>query len=153
MTRWHRSRQDLDPEKTVWACGRDLRISWKFAVEVCRAIKGLTLREAMKYMEDVIKLKRLVPIRTYKKKVAHHAGIEGWPVARWPRKVAKAVLDVLKNLENNARVKGMDPERLVIVHAAAMKGTRIVKYIPRAFGRSTPFFQQLVHIEIAAQER
>ncbi|NHW44659.1 MAG: 50S ribosomal protein L22, partial [Candidatus Verstraetearchaeota archaeon] len=52
----------------------------------------------------------------------------------------------------NAENKGLDVERLVIVHAAAHKGPVIRKYIPRAFGRATPFFQQLVHIEVAVKE-
>ncbi len=150
MGRWGFSRPDLkeDPNVAI-AVGRDLRISWKKAVEVCRAIKGMKIEEAKRFLEDVIKLKRPVPMRRYNRKVAHHPGVGP---ARYPVKVAKAVLEILKNLENNAKVKGLDPSNMVIIHASAHKGTKIRKYMPRAFGRSTPFFQQLVHIELAAKQ-
>ncbi|RLE83023.1 MAG: 50S ribosomal protein L22 [Thermoprotei archaeon] len=153
MTRWHFSRQDLDPVRTATAAGRDLRISYKHAVEICRFIKNRKLDEAKKILENVIELKQGIPFRTYKKKVPHHKAVDKWPAVRWPVKAAKAILKVLENAENNAINKGLDVSRLYVVHAAAHKSIKIRKYIPRAFGRATPYFQQLVHVEIAVEER
>ena len=93
---------------------------------MARFIKGMTLKQAKAWLEDVVKLKRPIPIKTFKKKQAHHATPwEGWPVAKWPVKVAKRYLQLLENLENNAKFKGLDVERLVIIHAAAHKGIKI----------------------------
>ncbi|RLE94940.1 MAG: 50S ribosomal protein L22 [Thermoprotei archaeon] len=153
MTRWHFSRQDLDPVRTAIAAGRDLRISYKHAVEICHFIRNRKLEEAKKILVDVIKMKQAIPFRTYKKKVPHHKAVDKWPAVRWPVKAAKAILEVLKNAEANAAYKGLDTSNLYVVHAAAHKSIKIRKYIPRAFGRATPYFQQLVHVEIALEER
>jgi large subunit ribosomal protein L22 len=59
---------------------------------------------------------------------------------------------VVKQLEANAEYKGLDTSRLKIIHAAAQKGMTIKKYIQRAYGRSTPYFRQMVHVELAAVE-
>ncbi|MEM4766096.1 MAG: uL22 family ribosomal protein, partial [Nitrososphaerota archaeon] len=37
--------------------------------------------------------------------------------------------------------------------AAAHKARRISKFMPRAFGRATPYDKQLVHIEVIGEVR
>jgi large subunit ribosomal protein L22 len=128
-------------------------ISFKHAVEICRFIKGRKIEEAKKLLEDVIALKRPVPFKRYKKKVAHKRGLDKWYAGRYPQKACKFILKVLKNLEANAEYKGLDVENMVIVHAQAKKGRVIKKYTPRAFGRATPWFQQLTTVEFVAEER
>jgi len=41
---------------------------------------------------------------------------------------------------------------LKIIHAAAHRGPVLRGYIPRAFGRATPFNEQTTHIEIVVEE-
>ncbi len=143
----------ITEEQIAKAYWPEQRMSWKKSVEVARFIKGMTLRQAQKWLEDVVKLKKPIPMKTFKKKQAHHATPwRGWPAARWPVKVAKRYLQLLENLENNARFRGLDVERLVIVHAAAHKGIKIWNYMPRAFGRATPFVEETVNIEAVAVE-
>lgn len=143
----------ITSDQIAKAYGNELRMSWKKAVEVASFIKYMTIRQAESWLEDVVRLKRPVPIRRFTKKQAHHATPwGGWPVAKWPVKVAKAYLELLANLENNARFKGLDVERVVIVHAAAHKGITIRGYMPRAFGRSTPWNEQTVNIELIGAE-
>ena len=151
MPRWHYS-VALDPARTAIASGRDLRVSYKASVELLREIRGKRLEDAERLLQDVIALKRPVSFRRYHGKVGHRRG-KGFGPGRYPVKVAKEVLKILKNVKNNAEVKGLDTEKLWIVHAAAHKGMKIRKYMPRAFGRATPYFEQLVHIEIAVEER
>lgn len=135
------------------AYGNEFRMSWKKAVEVGRFIKFMTLKQAQSWLQDTVNLKRPIPIRRFTKKQAHHATPwVGWPVAKWPVKVAYNYLRVLQNLENNAKFNGLDVERVVIVHAAAHKGIQIRNYMPRAFGRSTPWFEQTVNIELIGAE-
>lgn len=145
----------LDPETTAKASGRDLRISHKKAVEVCRAIKGMWLVDAEEFLERVIAKKEMVPFRRYFKHIPHHANKLRrwkWHAGGYPVKAAKYILKVLKNVEANAENKGLDISRTRIIHAAAQKGMKIKKFIPRAFGRSSPYFQQLTHVEIVVEE-
>lgn len=152
MPRWGYSIIEVDPDRMAKASGRDLRISFKAAREVCAFIKGMKLSEAKKYLEEVIKMRKPIPFRRFTGKQAHHRGIEGWPIVRYPVKAAREILKVLNSVEANAEYKGLDVGKLRIIHIAAQKGPKIRKYIPRAFGRATPYFEQLTHIEVVVLE-
>lgn len=143
----------ITPDQIAKAYAPEQKMSWKKSVEVARFIKGMTLKQAKSWLEDVVKLKKPIPVKTFTKKQAHHATPwRGWAVAKWPVKVAKRYLQLLENLENNAKFKGLDVDRLVIIHAAAHKGIKIPNIMPRAFGRATRFDEQTVNLEIVAVE-
>ena len=157
MPTWHYSSNiaDKHPEKTAKAMIRDAPISPKEAAEVARELRGKNLQEAMKYLERVIQLKEPVPLRRYNGKVAHKRGLgkkAGIPIGRYPVKVAKYYLKLLKNVQNNAETKGLDTEKLKIVHIASHKGMTIKRWMPRAFGRATPEFERRTHLEVIVQE-
>jgi large subunit ribosomal protein L22 len=153
MARVNYAYQPEDETKAAKAMGYEMDISFKHAVEICRAIKGRKVQDAIRYLEDVVAMKRVVPFRKYKKKVAHKSGLEKWYAGRYPQKAAKHVLKILKNLEANAEYKGLEVERLIIVHAQAKKGRVLKRYMPRAFGRATPRFKQLTTVEFIAEVR
>ncbi len=138
-------------ETAVKAMGYEMPISFKHAVEICAAIRGKKVVDAMKYLEEVIKLKRPVPFKKYKKKVAHKRGLDKWYAGRYPQKAARYILNVLKNLVANAEYKGLNKDELVLVHAQAKKGRKIKRYMPRAFGRATPKFKTLTTVEFVAE--
>lgn len=142
-----------DETKAAKAMGYEMPISFKHAVEICAAIRGKKVEDAIKYLEDVVAMKRAVPFKKYKKKVAHKSGLEKWYAGRYPQKAAKYILKVLKNLEANAEYKGLEKDKLVIVHAQAKKGRVLKRYMPRAFGRATPRFQVLTTVEFVAEVR
>ena len=75
-----------------------------------------------------------------------------WDGGRYPVKAAQNVLNILLNAENNAEFKGLDLDRVRVIHAATSLGRKIKKYIPRAFGRSSPYFKTLTHVEIVLEE-
>jgi len=52
----------------------------------------------------------------------------------------------------NAEYKGLDVERLRIIHASAYPGMKIKRYIERAYGRSSPRFETLCHVELVLEE-
>ncbi|NJE61639.1 50S ribosomal protein L22 [Thermococcus sp. 21S7] len=149
--RFSYSFQNFDPDRMARASGRDLRISPKHSVELLREIRGMMLNDALRYLDDVIALKRPVPMRRFNDSQGHKPG-RGFGPGRYPVKVAKAVKKVLLNAKNNAEQKGLDPDRLKIIHAAAQRGPVLRGYIPRAFGRATPFNEQTTHIEIVVEE-
>jgi len=145
--------EELDPEKTAKASGREVRVSHKSAREVCRTIKGMMLATAKRYLRDVIGKKEAVPFRRYKKKLGHRRGLEKAFAGRYPIKAAQKVLHVVEGAEANAENQGLDVDRLRILHAAAYPGMKIKRYTPRAHGRSSPKFNTTTHIEIVLDEK
>ncbi|MEZ0290467.1 MAG: 50S ribosomal protein L22 [Sulfolobales archaeon] len=147
-----------DEEKTAKALGRELPISFKESEEIAKVIKGMRLDEAIKYLENVVQLREPVPMTRHNKQLSHHSGVAEkfpkWrvPVGRYPVKAARYILRVLRNARNNAENKGLDPEKLVIVHAAAHRGRYLKRYMPRAFARATPKFRSYTNFEIVVRE-
>jgi len=145
--------EELDPEKTVKASGREVRVSHKSAREVCRTIKGMMLAQAKQYLKDVVAKKKPVPFKRFTKKLGHRHGLEKAFAGRYPVKAAAQILKVLESAEANAENKGLDTERLRIIHAATSQGMKVKRYTQRAQGRSSPDFETLCHIEIALEEQ
>jgi len=152
MTKWGYSITDMDVEKTAKASGRELRVSPKHAREVCRTIKGMKVEQAKDYLNQVIMKKKAVPFRRFNKKVGHRHGLEKAFAGRYPVNAARQVLNVLEGAESNAEYKGLDLERLEIIHASAYPGMKIKRFTPRAFGRSSPRFNTLSHVELVLEE-
>lgn len=150
MPEWGYSMEAYDPTTMVRASGKELRISPKAAREVCAAIKGMMLEEAKEFLRNVIAKKVAVPYRRYRKKLPHRGGLGG--AGRYPIKAASKILEVLESAEANADYKGLDTEKLKIIHASAYPGAKIRRYMPRAFGRATQWFETLTHVEVVLQE-
>jgi len=152
MPSWKYSIQGLDPDRTAIASGRDLRISPKATREICRFLRGMRLEKAKDVLQEVIELKKPVPYFRHRKKVGHRRGVQGFAAGRFPQKAAGEVLKVLESVEANAEFKGLYTDRLKIIHIAAQRGRVLRNYIPRAFGRSSPYFNHLTHVEVAVEE-
>jgi len=152
MPKWGYSITELDPEKTVKSSGRELKISPKHAREVCKTIKGMKLDQAKEFLQQVMEKKTPVPFRRYKKKVGHRHGMQKAYAGRYPVKAAQKILKVLEGAEINAEFKGLDVERLRIIHASAYPGMKIKRYIERSSGRASPRFETLCHVELVLEE-
>lgn len=145
--------EELDSEKTVKVSARELRVSHKHAREVCKTIKGMTLTQAKQYLNDVIAKKKAVPYTRFRKKAGHRHGLVKACAGRYPVKVSKNILKLLQSAESNSEYKGLDTERLRIIHASAYPGIKIKRFMRRAQGRTTPKFETLCHIELALEEK
>lgn len=143
---------EIDEKTCAKAMGKEMRISPKHAVEVCAAIRGMRLDKAKKYLQEVVEKKRAVPYKRHRKKLAHRRGLQGSDAGQYPVKAAKAILQVLANAEANAKYKGLDAEKLKIVHASAHKGITLPGFKPRAFARATPFVTPTTNVEIVLKE-
>lgn len=139
----------IDPEKTARALGRDLPISRKKSVELCRELRGMRVDEAKEYLEAIIKKKRAVPFRRYTSGAGHKKGHIG--PGRYPVKAAKYILELLESAESNADYNGMDTDELIIKHIAAHPGRVYKGFMPRAHGRSTPWDKKTTTIEIVLE--
>jgi large subunit ribosomal protein L22 len=137
----------ISEEGTAKAIGRELHVSPKKSMELCKAIKGKSASEAKKYLEDVIALKRAVPFHRFKRDVPHRKG-KGLMAGRYPRNAAKAILETLEHAEHNAEYKGLDPNSMYIYHIAAHRGRVTKGRMPRAFGRATPCDTHTTNLEV-----
>lgn len=142
---------DLDERECAKAMGRELHISPKDSVEICKKIKGMRLGEAREYLEAVTNKEESIPYSRHNKKRAHRKGA-GRDSGGFPVKAAKSILDVLENVEANAEYKGLALEKLRIVHASAKRGIEFPGFRPRAFGRASPSNRPTSNVEIAVME-
>jgi large subunit ribosomal protein L22 len=155
MPKWGYSiiEEILNPEKTAKASGRELKVSHKAAREVCRAIKGMMLNAAKQYLRDVAAKKKAIPYTRYKKKLPHRHGLIKTFAGRYPVKASDQILNVLNSAQSNAENKGLDVDRLRIIHAAAYQGIKLKRYAPRAHGRASPKYDTTTHVEIVLDEK
>ena len=86
MPEWGYSITHLDPERTVKASGRELRISHKAAREICNTIKGMRLEQAKRYLRLVIAKKQPVPFKRFRKKVGHKGQLQKADAGKYPVK-------------------------------------------------------------------
>lgn len=153
MPQYSYSFNNFNKDRQVRASLREIDISHKHAREIAIAIKGRSIEKARDFLERVIDRKEAVPYRRYNNEVAHRSNIrDGFFSGRFPQKAAKQFIKLLDNLESNAEYKGMDLDRLKLIHAAVHKGTKLKRFTPRAMGRASPKNDILVHVEIVAQE-
>jgi len=147
----HRYSIDADPVHGVHSYGREIAISQKHSMEICREIKGMKVGTAKGYLKDVISLKKPVPFKKHNKKVAHRK-MEGWDAGKFPEKAASGILKLLENAEKNAEYKGLNSDEIVIKYITASKGRQMKGFYARAMGRTTPKRKITTNIEMILEE-
>lgn len=145
--------QRFEKPKHVRARLKEKDISHKHAREVALAIRNMYLNEAREFLENVVALKQPVAYRRYKNEVGHKSNLQGFPAGRFPIKTSKEFLRLLDNLEANAEYKGMDLDRLKLIHVSAYPGVKIRRFTPRAYGRNSAKYNTLVHVEVVGMEK
>ncbi len=153
MPEFSYSFHNFEKTKHVRASLRETQISHKHAREVALAVRGMYLNKAREFLENVVRLKQPVAYRRYKIQVGHRSGLQGFPAGRFPVKTSKEFLRLLDNLEANAEYKGMDLDRLRLIHLSAYPGVKIKRFTPRAHGRNSPKINTLVHVEVVGMEK
>ena len=146
------AREPAVPAKAVKASGSDLRVHFKNTFETGRAIKGMYLKTAIKYLKDVLGHKRCVPYTRYRNHTGRTAQAKefGFTQGRWPTKSVKIVLGLLQNLQANAAVKGLEDDKLVVSHVQVNRAQKGRRRTYRAHGRIGPYLSSNCHIELFA---
>ena len=139
----------IDPDKSAKAYGYELQCSRKDSTNLARAIRGMKIEDAKKYLQDVIDAKRALPAIYHNRKRAHQKGAGP---ASFPKKAASYMLNTLKNAENNAEYKGFDVENMKIKHVSTYGGRVIKGIMPRAHGRAGNKNTKTTNIEILIEE-
>jgi len=139
---------EVDEERTAKAMGRELSISKKDAVEVCREVKGMPLQEAREKLRSVADEETPIPRKRHNAGVGHRSDLEGWDAGSFPKKATEEILDVLYNAVSNAENQGYDPDEMTVQHIAAHKVGESRGMKPRAMGRATQWNGDLVDVEV-----
>ena len=148
----------VEPDNATKSCkaqGSDLRVHFKNTRETGMAIKGMSLRRAQAFLDNVLAHKEAVPFTRYHGGVGRTGQAKEWGVtqARWPQKSAKLVLSLLKNAESNAELKGLDVDALVVSHVKVDAAQRGRRRTYRAHGRINPFMSSPCHVELILTEK
>jgi large subunit ribosomal protein L17e len=125
--------------------------------EVAHAIMNMKLSKALVYLGDVLDHKQAVPFTVFTGGCGRHAQgkmrkAQGGQ-CRWPQKATKIMLDLLKNAEANAEMKGLDTDNLYVTHAQANRAQKQRRRTYRAHGRIGPYMSNPAHIEIMVAEK
>lgn len=138
------------------ARGSDLRVHFKNTRETAQAVKKLPLAKAKAYLEDVLAHKQAIPFRRFCGGVgrtaqakSRHSNGQG----RWPVKSVQFLLQLLKNAESNAEVKGLDVDALYISHIQVNQAQKQRRRTYRAHGRINPYMSSPCHIELILSEK
>merc|ERR1712039_1874 len=115
----------------------------------------MPLNRATTYLKNVINMGEIVPFRRFMGGVGRHAQakVHGTAQGRWPMKSAEFLLQLLKNAESNADVKGLDVDSLVIDHIQVNRAPYMRRRTYRAHGRINPYMSSPCHIEMILSEK
>ncbi|HJJ56170.1 MAG TPA: 50S ribosomal protein L22 [Methanocorpusculum sp.] len=134
----------------------EVSCSPKHAIEISKFIVNMTAENAIDYLEQVIDLKKAVPFHRFTRNVAHKRCLNGKKMGqvsgRYPVKAATEYVRLIRSAQKNAEYKGLNPEKMVIIHSSANKGRCMKAIFPRAMGRATPKHRDTVNIELILRE-
>ncbi|XP_064390547.1 large ribosomal subunit protein uL22 [Halichondria panicea] len=153
-------RYAIEPENSSKSCkarGEDLRVHFKNTREAAQAIKGMHLKKALRYLNDVLEKKQIIPFRRFSGGVGRKAQAKNFKTpgsqGRWPKKSCDFLIGLLRNAESNAEVKMLNTDALVIEHIQVNRAAKLRRRTYRAHGRINPFMTSPCHIEMFLMEK
>jgi len=144
----------INTEKSAKTRGSYLRVSYKNTRETAQAIKGLKVKRALTFLENVKEHKEAVPFRRFAGGTGRTAQAKqfGATRGRWPEKSAVFLIGLLNNAVANAETKGLDTDALVVSHIQVNQAPKQRRRTYRAHGRINPYMSNPSHIEIIVSE-
>lgn len=118
---------------------KSVPISTKYAISLCKFVKGKRTEDAIRDLEKVILLKKAVPM---KGEYAHQKG-KGMSGGKFPQRAAKSFLVLVKSLAGNANNHEIDVP--IITEAIANKARM-------PFGKFGRVRRKRTHITLKARE-
>merc|ERR1719345_208236 len=108
------SKGPVEATKSATCKVADLRAHYKNTYNVARAVKGMMIKKAIHYMENVLEHKQIIPFRRYY--AQRHAQCKEFKAigGRWPEKSVKAVRELLINVKSNATPSARNSRLLVV---------------------------------------
>ena len=118
----------------------NLPISTKYSVAICKFIKNKKIQDAVVDLEQVIALKKSIPM---KGEIPHRKG-RRMMSGRFPKKASQHFIVLLKSLAANANTNEL--EEPIIIEAIANIGSR-------PYGRFGTIRRKKTHIKIRVREK
>ena len=128
-------------------------ISRKLSVELAREIRNKPVKKVEKYLEDIIALKRHVPLKRYFHDVGHKRGpaVSGVKAGRFRVKAAKYFQKLLKMALSNADYNGLDLNKPMFLKGCVVSGG-IKRYGYQAKGHRRLRRDETVNIEMVVKQ-
>jgi len=133
-----KKKEEIKKESAV-VNGKNLSVSTLDSMYLCKFIKNKRIESAIKDLEDVLIKKKAVPM---KGEIPHKKG-KGISSGRYPKNTTEAFIKLLKNLQANANINGIDNP--VVVECIANIGER-------PYGRFGRVRRKRTHISIKCKE-
>ncbi|MFW5846668.1 MAG: uL22 family ribosomal protein [Nanoarchaeota archaeon] len=135
-------KQNMKPKKTTAIVdARNIPISNKVGKGICRFIKGKTIENAIKDLEQVILKKKVVPLRG---EIPHKPG-KGISSGRYPKNASREFILLLKGLKGNSMTNELE-EPIIISEAMTNKAQR-------PFGKFGRVQRKRAHVKIIAKSK
>lgn len=132
-------------EEGARAKGNDLHISAKYAIEICKFLRGKDLDDATRVLKRVLKKEQAIPFTRFTNGLGHKPGRLG--PGRYPQNAAKEILKLLENAKANAESQGMTGT-LVLSHIAANRA-----HMPMRNRAKERVEAKRTHVELIVTER
>lgn len=127
------------------AVGVALPVSYKQSYEIAKFIRGKNVQIAKQMLQDVVDMKRPVPMTRFHGDTGHKHGMAA---GRFPKSTCGFILRLLKSAESNAQFKGLSTANLIVKHIAAQRGPTTFRY-----GRHKRRQAKRAHVEIILTEQ
>jgi len=140
--------------RTAKARTNNANISLKYSTEICKQVKGKKVAKMEAWLNRILAKEDFLPLKRYNKKVAHRKGASkaGVKSGRYPQKTIKAFLSLIESVKANADFKGLDEEKLTIIHAFASKGMSRYSYQSQGKIGGKARRKNATHVEITVSE-
>lgn len=147
------SRQPAEPTKSAKSKVKDMRVHYKNTYNTALMVKGMRIKKAISYMDQVLEHKAIIGFRKHYGQRHAQCKMVGFNTGRWPEKSVKAVKELLINLKANSETKGLDTDKCVITHVVVQRAQQGRRRTYRAHGRVTPYLSSNCHIEFHCTEK
>jgi len=129
-------------------------ISFKYSVELCNQIKTKPVNQVIEFLKRIESHEEYLPLLRYHKKVAHRKGDAkaGAKAGRYPEKVVREFIKLLELAKSNADFKGLDAEKLLIIHIYANMGMNRFSYQSKGRIAGKARRRNATNIEVIVQE-
>ncbi len=143
MAKKESMKEQESKDHSASAKAKSLPVSTKHCIVIGDNIRYKSTSEAKDILENVSSLKKAIPFRRFNRDMGHKAGIAS---GRYPQKAAKEIIKLIKSVEANAQVKGLDVENLKISKVISNKASA-----PMTGGRHRRGTKR-THVEIEVKE-
>ena len=138
--------------------GENIRVHFKNTRETAMAIKGMDIKRAEQYLNNVLAKKEAIPFRRFTGCIGRKAQSKNVPGApttqvRWPKKSVEHVLSLLLAAKANGTNKGLKTETMFVSHIAVQQAPYQRRRTYRAHGRINPYMCSPSHIQIVLSEK